>query len=83
MKNKEDTKVKDIAVLMMAGKGERLFSSLHVKKQFFKLDGKELFLVGLGKFVLYKIGHKGQAPAVLRHALPAPRRGPGVAGRIF
>ena len=52
MKNKEDTKVKDIAVLMMAGKGERLFSSLHVKKQFFKLDGKELFLYSLESLAL-------------------------------
>ena len=52
MKNKEDTKAKDIAVLMMAGKGERLLSSLQVKKQFFKLDGKELFLYPLETLAL-------------------------------
>lgn len=47
MKNKETAKVHDVAILMMAGKGERLFDSLHVKKQFYRLGDQELFLYSL------------------------------------
>lgn len=48
----EKKKTKDVAILVMAGKGERLYQSLHVKKQFYKLDGKELFLYSLETLVL-------------------------------
>lgn len=52
MKEKEKTKTKDVALLLMAGKGERLFDELKVKKQFYKFDGKELFLYSLESLAL-------------------------------
>ena len=58
MRSQEKDKAKDIAVLMMAGRGERLFSSIKVKKQFFLLDGKELFLHSLESLCLSKCFHE-------------------------
>ena len=47
-------KRKDVAVLLLAGKGERLYDALKVKKQFLEFDGKALFLYPLTSLVLSK-----------------------------
>lgn len=47
-------KNKDVAILLLAGKGERLIDVLKVKKQFLEFDGKALFLYPLTSLVLSK-----------------------------
>lgn len=39
--------MKNVFVLLLAGKGERLFEYIQMKKQFFKINGKELFIYPL------------------------------------
>ena len=40
-------KTKNAFILLLSGKGERLFSDIHVKKQFFILDDQKLYLYPL------------------------------------
>lgn len=42
-----ETKKNAVAVLLLAGRGNRLFDDIHEKKQFYKIQGKELFLYAL------------------------------------
>ena len=52
MREKNEWKKNDVAILLLAGKGERLLSALKDKKQFLDFDGKALFLHPLTSLVL-------------------------------
>ena len=44
--------MKNALILLLAGSGSRLYSSIQVKKQFYPIQGKELFLYPLESFVM-------------------------------
>lgn len=48
----------NIALLLLAGNGQRMFNDIHVKKQFYQIEGKELFLYSLDSLISAKLFKK-------------------------
>lgn len=48
---KNDIQEKDVAILLLAGSGTRLYEDIQIKKQFYPINHKELYLYALDSFL--------------------------------